>query len=222
MRIGVVVPVVQVDKWEVLAGQILDNSIVPEKIVAIDNSKSFGLDPYGHILTMRGSETIGVNASWEIGARLCGDVDIVSILNDDIEITPTFFENVIKAFKETPDAGAICPNTLTPKKKSIKESAIKPMRRVEGWAFSIKKEILNAAYPMPEHMEIFAGDNWLWWFSHFRCRLGWFKDYSINIFHHVGSSQTQRTRSRLKKERAICTQNLKKHFPERYGIEEDK
>jgi len=219
-RLGVVIPIANMGMYETLSENIRSNKILPDICVLINNSNEpIFSPPIDNTIVVEIKPRIGVNESWEIGARLCGDVDYVSILNDDIKIGEDFFDRILKAFEAIPLAGAICPWTYTlrhPEDPPKKLTIIK-MNGVEGWAFTIKKEILNGSFPMPEGMRTFAGDNWLWWYSYRKFNMFWYKDMENRIFHHVGSSMTKRIKNDLKKEKKICSKGLEERLGEKYG-----
>lgn len=229
-KIGVVIPIANVNRYEKLADDISHNFLLPDICILINNCNGpiYKVPQNVWNMMVEVQPRMGVNAAWEVGARLCGDVDYVSILNDDIEIKPDFFERILKAFDFIDSevkandldgkAAAICPWTYTKKAKEdpISASIIK-MKRVEGWAFTIKKEILNDAFPIPSDMKTFAGDNWLWWHSYRVFNMWWYKDTENRIFHHVGGSMTKDIKKTMKTEKNICSQKLKEKLGDKYG-----
>lgn len=227
-RIGIVIPIANMKMYENLVHKISCNMFLPEICVLInETNEPIYESPHGiNTVVVEIHPRCGVNAAWEIGARLCGDVDYVSVLNDDIEIETDFFSRIIRAFSFTEQQtkglegypAAICPWTYTHKaKESPREAHIIKMKRVEGWAFTIRKEILNAAFPIPNEMKTFAGDNWLWWISYREFNMWWYKDTENRIFHHVGSSMNKEIKKTMKVEKNICSQELKKRLGDKYG-----
>lgn len=224
-KIGVVIPFTTTRRVTSLANQIWQNTVKPDVIVLVDNTPG-GADimvQYS-INVIRLMPIPGVNASWEIGAAICGDVDYISFLNDDILIMPTFIERILDGFesKNQREIGAICPNTVPNKQFQLNSDGpggldLDKNKHPEGWAFTIRREIVSAAMPFPDGMIHFAGDNWLWWITYEQFKMKWVIDKNNLIHHIVGASQTEQTRARLKEDREICSKALQKRFPERHS-----
>lgn len=233
MRLGVIIPFVTHERVVDLMQMIDRNADLPDVIVLIDNSVSgiaFAIEWPMPVKIVRQVPTPGVNASWEIGAAACGDVDFISFLNDDISITPMFFTRIANAImNEAPkDLGAICPNTLDrqtfnvaedfdPDYENVSLVSLVKNKHPEGWAFTIRRDIVSRAMPFPAGMIHFAGDNWLWWITYEDFKMKWYTDKNNLICHEVGASQTKETRAMLDNDHEICSRALLKRFPERHA-----
>lgn len=195
MTFQVIIPVVNVGMFDILVRNILSNSIYPSSIIIINNSTE-------HIEIPKSSKTkfivinppnpLFVNESWNLGISYLTDCDFVSILNDDLEIPLTFFERITKGFKTFPDAGVICPCTVTHKVEVDRFELVNKyvkMRKKEGWAFTIRKDILDTIPPVHPELELFFGDDWFWWYV-YRGGSGyvWYKDCGMVVYHAVGTS----------------------------------
>lgn len=200
LSITLVLPVVQIRMAEDLIKQAEENTLIPERIILIDNSKD-GFYPESKIPTTRirrKEPEMGVNESWNMGISL-STTDLVSIFNDDISITPYLFEKVEAVMLTLPKCGVACPKTITPGmltsvfddsiiKKERREPPITGiMRRREGWAFTIRKSVLDRIPKIPTELKTFFGDDWYW---HHTQRLGfcWMRIRNTCVFHHVGVS----------------------------------
>jgi GT2 family glycosyltransferase len=193
-NIQVIIPVMNTKVFQILANNIVDNIYKPSRIITINNSgEDIPKNPFKEYeidyTVITPPKPLCVNESWNLGISKLLKCDFVSILNDDIQIPQTFFQNLIQGFKHYPDAGVICPHTVTDKKDgcNITSNEFTKMKHKEGWAFTIRKNILDTIPPIPPNLKLFFGDDWFWWHVYKKGFL-WYKDTSIEIFHHVGLS----------------------------------
>lgn len=192
MRIDVIVPVVNAGLYEKLMDSIAHNSVKPHNMIIINNSQSLIKDPkqFGiNAKVFNMEQNIGVNPAWNFGISQTKKADIVSILNDDLELAPNFFERICYIMDEYPKCGIVCPCTVNSKDEvvpKVYQSVIVALDR-EGWAFSIRRKMLDMIPPIPADIKIFYGDNWFWYWT---LKLGyvWLKDYDTMVLHHVGVS----------------------------------
>lgn len=192
-RINVVIPVIRWDLvWKLLI-QISCNKVLPFKVLIIDNAVSgYNVFPDYRfkIEVVQPAKNLGVNASWNYGLEVFKGKGHLCIMNDDVEIHPTFFEKVIESFNLKKDIGAVCPLT-TNKREEFRETFEKinlvRMKRREGWAFTLKEDMVNKMPPIPYRLKTFFGDDWFWRHTYWSGRK-WYKDNSNLIFHAVGSS----------------------------------
>lgn len=192
-KFQVVVPIINYNLIEDLLQSIAANTLIPEKIVIVDNSK---IDPslfntHGlRIEVFKQSAPLSVNPSWNLGLSKITDCDFVSILNDDIILPNKFFENLVKVFKVKTDAGVVCPWTvINTEEFKIKEGIdrVIKMKRKEGWAWTIRKDLVDDIPPIHSDLQLFYGDDWFWWHTHKRKKV-WVKDLNTIIYHAVGAS----------------------------------
>jgi len=202
MKIEVIMPVIQYELAMPLLEQINANTRPPERVIIIDNiCKTHVWYPFENfIMEFYFTETKKVNESWELGRSLISpDCDYVTFLNDDLIIGSWFFQRVIETFESRESFGVVIPNTVDRIDKVKKgrvdiksreeERMDRPnMREFEGWAFTIRKEILDTVPPIPyDRISTFHGDDWIW--EHIK-RMGYSlgKDLGNNIYHYVGQS----------------------------------
>lgn len=195
-NIQVVVPVMGIDRFRKLAENICANSRLPSLVVIVNNSGQNITDlpfedykiPYTIVVPPK---SLAVNAAWTLGISILSECDYVSILNDDIEIPSHFFSHIIRNFRCLPDAGAICPYTDMNRKNipylDYGLNDVSRMKHKEGWAFTIRKNLLDEIPPIPTELTMFFGDDWYWWHTYKRGFL-WYKDNGIAIYHAVGAS----------------------------------
>lgn len=194
MKIEVVIPVVQYNLALALLGMISNNSLLPSRVIIIDNTK--GTHFWDHYQEMPidyyYSTTGRLNESWEVArSKLSPDCDYVTFLNDDLIIGNWFFQRVIETFKSNENYGIVCPNTVDSPNKVSKGKVYyctEKKKMMEPWAFTIKKEILDKVPSIPwKRVSTFYGDNWIWKYT---SDMGywWGKDLGNTIYHYVGQS----------------------------------
>ncbi len=173
MNIAVIIPTIHKGMLGELLDCIRGNTVQPQ-----------------HILIMDGEDS--VNEKWNRGIASVGkDVDLVAILNDDILIKPQFFEAIIQAFKEHPEVTTICPGTTRIRARFEKAIVGSPdfhePKRVQGWAFVMRKKALDQMPPIPDDIHTYCGDRWL---SLGQKKFGhhWVVDSGNKIYHAVGMS----------------------------------
>ena len=194
MKIEVVIPVVQYELAMDLLKQIQGNTLAPNRVIIVDNTDRphFWFDSFRFPTDRYYSKTGRLNESWEVArSKLSPDCDYVTFLNDDIIIGDWFFQRVIETFEANPKYGIVCPNTVDhpDKVRKGKVHYVKGSeRKLEGWAFTIRKDILDTILPLPwERISTFCGDTFIW--DHVK-RMGfnWGKDLGNTIYHYVGQS----------------------------------
>ena len=159
-----------------------------------DNGYWHRIAQYGKVLFdgYRPEKRMSCNESWNYGiSKLDDDCDLVSILNDDILLNRYFFEKVVFTFKRFKYAGVVCPFTVNDRRDmqyfTKNGSIFQKMTKREGWAFTIKKSLLDQIPPIPAQLKTFCGDDWFWHYTH-KKGLFWYKHIGNCIFHHVGAA----------------------------------
>lgn len=192
----VIVPVVNFELMKLLVESIYANTLLPKKIILIDNSKRpagdiFKFVPFNNH-TVKGvyySKTGLVNESLNLGIdHVSKDCDFVTFLNDDVILSDCFFQRNLELFKNK-DCGVACPFTIT-SIDEMKNGKAEPkmLRKREGWAFTIRKTLLDGIPPIPcERIATFHGDDWIWYHTVPKGNF-WFKDIGNVIYHQVGAS----------------------------------
>jgi GT2 family glycosyltransferase len=201
-----IIPVIRGKEADLLLDDMEKNTVPPGRVIVIDNT-GCGYFPTTRlpVLYVRPPAPLGVNASWNIGAALAVG-EFVSILNDDIRINQRFFEGICGAFSSCPESGVVCPQT-TDNPMDVRPNPCADYRQLlmskrEGWAFTIRRELLDRIPPIPEELKIFCGDDWYW---HWARKLGrvWVKQNGNIIYHRPGASAGPEARHFLKAEKNL-------------------
>lgn len=134
----------------------------------------------------------GFNKSINLALNALTDEDqAVSVLNDDVVLGPYFFEKNVNVLQSIATCGVACPATVHDKTyflTSPHPPNVHRMKRREGWAYTIRKDLLDLIPRVPhQKLKTFCGDDWIFWWTH---KLGyfWYKDESNVIFHHEGAT----------------------------------
>jgi GT2 family glycosyltransferase len=140
---------------------------------------------------------MGVNFSWNEGIKL-SKTKYISIFNNDILINRYFFKKIIETFELNNKFGIVCGKTIN-RSKNIKLTDDSPpqtqrMRKREGWAFTIRKEMSDLIPDIPKELKIYCGDDYLF----FYCSLLGYVPIKIlnNYLFHYGSLTVSSIRSR--------------------------
>ena len=167
---SVIIPVLnQIDLAKQLFGCISKNSILPLEIILIDNGSEEDFSDFPkkyenlNIKYIRNDENIGVNPAWNLGISFSKG-KFVSILNSDIIISTSFFKKTLQAFQMFESFGIIVPNTVKERNSNLENDQapiIRDIEKREGWAFTIRKEILDKIKPIPNQLNLFFGDDYL-------------------------------------------------------------
>lgn len=215
--ISVVIPVLDNHNYtRDLLNDIFANTTKPSEIIIIDNGSKESYEDMIRILRnptinyIRFNENRGVNAAWNLGIMLAKN-DLVTVLNNDILLNLFFFKKVLKTM-EDPFIGICVPNTLKDAQFRDKdeEPKVKDLGKREGWAFTIRKEIVSKCGYIPDKLKIFCGDDFLFDASR---KIGFRNVKMMNnyIFHYgsVTVKQYDPARSILKCEK-LCWEQIKK------------
>lgn len=171
-------------------------TIQPSEIVLIDNGDK---ETCKHLVEkhrslnihyIRSEENLGINGSWNLGLDRTKMKNIL-FLNNDTYVNKYFIEKIIKVM-ENPEVG-ICVPTLGPaisylesKNHPEEDPTIEDCIYIEGWAFTIKKEILDKVGCIPVQYKTFMGDTYF-----FECST-WLQYRNVkminNFVYHYGST----------------------------------
>lgn len=224
-KLTVVIPVMRWDLVIDLLRDICSNTILPSKILVINNAIKPNNIPRFNvpIEILDFGKNIGVNAAWNYAFTNSEKNSHVSILNDDIRIKQHFFENVISVISFSKNIGVVCPRTVhyqsefrssSEKLYSYPDAGVIPtvMSKREGWAFTIRNSLLEQLPLIPDELFIFCGDDWIWTWAH-ELKFIWAKDISNVIYHQIGGSlrrkENKHLRALLKKEKREYSQLIK-------------
>ena len=225
-KIHVIIPVVQTKMADELLKILVRNTVRPKKIIIIDNSTKNYLPPKG-VSDNIDTEVHAfdppkrVNDSWKIGFDNSKDADIVSVLNDDIIDSRYFFEKILIVFNKVSDAGIVSPYTRVPggirgircragsvnfpDTSSPLSNKIMHIMFRQGWAFSIRRDVLDKIPPIPNVLSMFCGDDWLFLWT-VNMGLKWYLMLDNRCFHYTGTSVSKmhfRKRTTLKEKQAL-------------------
>ena len=198
MAIDVIIPCYgRVSCTESLLEDLACQTLPAHKIIIIDNADDDATQqviesyPKLPIQYIRNKENIGVNASWNLGISLSKS-PLVSIFNNDIVIPPFFLNFIFSAFLRE-NTGAVIPATASSievVRKAIEPPYVKtlPSSRREGWAFTLRRSVIEVVGLIPPELFCFFGDDWF--FRGLNC-LGFssFKLVDVPVFHHGGISR---------------------------------
>lgn len=215
----VIIPVINIDLVDNLLNSISINTITPARIIIINNSNNNIKNLYGLPVDIYSSPIpLSVNPSWNLGISHLTNCDFVSILNDDIELPKLFFANLANVFEKFPYCGAICPDTVNNNLESFEAAvpmnATVKMQQKEGWAFTIRKSLLDRIPPIHSDLQLFFGDDWFWWHT-YKGGFYWYKDYNSIVHHLVGASlrmMCKKERNIQKRKERVIWYNLKFKF----------
>jgi hypothetical protein len=208
-KLDVVVPVVDVEGFSSLLDCLENQSVIPKTLIIIDNSKGIvpPINPiFEKVVTIWPKPSWGVNKSWNAGLA-CVSSSYVAVLNDTVFLDKYWIEKVQYVFNHVSNAGVVCPYlSKSDINISHNENPIwSKISKREGWAWSIKKSLLNKIPPIPDELEIFCGDDWYWYHVH---KLGydWFKIMNSFVVHSPGVSANPEYKATLKHEKRLFAQ----------------
>jgi hypothetical protein len=202
MKIEIIVPIVQDNLFEGFLRSVEANTILPQRILLIDNTlnRQYQVPGSSIEIVKLHSKSGKVNESWNLGIKNASkNCDAVGIYNDDIFLGKHFFRRITETLGSDDRCGVACPHTV-PSDQPLKK--LKPyitiMGRREGWCFTIKKQVLDMIPPIPDNIiQIWHGDDFIWKFSH-KYGYYWAKDLG-NLIHHIGGVSVLSTGSRENK-----------------------
>ena len=211
MKLNVIIPFIHRDYINELLSCIEKNSVQPDKIYLLNNAANnipimTKLSQCEHIQTcLPTGIPLSLNASWNYGISRCADdCDLISILNDDLLLEPLFFEKIIQEATATPWAGVFCPQTVTDKENLYNPWAKRacfcvPMKRREGWAWTIRSELAKKIPAIPDELQTWCGDDW-YWQQCYKAGFVWVKIMNNFCFHYIGGT-VRKTNARDYKEK---------------------
>ena len=201
------IPTMKPGRVNSLLEQISKCSVKPDVVYVMNNSlQAVSLPNRKNFLDIQFQKNIGVNPAWNCALKTAKlNRSNLSILNDDISIEEDFFRKALETLEKFPTCGVVCPNTNSgagwapPGSRGARFAG---MGKKEGWAFTIRAELIEKLPPIPIELRIFFGDDWIWHFTYIN-GYSWVKDLSSKITHAVGASlrENPNIRKRLEYER---------------------
>ena len=193
MNIDVIILVVNPKLASYLLRSMERNTLLPREVIIIDNvprKKPYRFKTDKFLMSYYTSKTQRINESWEVArSKLSKYCDYVSFLSDDILIGNWFFQRVYETFLANSTCGVACPRTcfyVDEVRKGKVDHRV--MKKREGCAFTIRKELLDRVPPVPyDKITTFHGDDWMW-FHTLKLGYNWMLDVGNPICHFVGIS----------------------------------
>jgi len=198
--ISVVIPVInQISLTKQLFYGMYDNTSLPKQVILIDNGSNDQydlfcryfvqeLDRRFEITYFKNHKNIGVNPSWNLGISKSSG-KYISVLNNDIIITKSFFRKIIDVFESNQKIGIVVPNTVDYSldiEDDYKKPEVEKIKHREGWAFTIRKEITDKIPPIPAELNKNFGDDYLFYYT---SKLGYRIVKIVNNYiNHIGSA----------------------------------
>ena len=212
--IDIIIPTIRNKQLLLLLEDLVEQqSVFPRKIFVIDNCEKelTGIQRFNKDKIMvehiRMKERLLPHASWRLGFGLV-ESTYVTLLNDDVRVEHNFLERILETFREHPKIGVVCPTLSRGNVRSIIRWI--RMSKREGWAWTIRKDLLDAIPPIPEELTMFGGDDWYFYFVN-RYGYIWAKMTDCFCYHAPGASQDPKLASLVKDEGKLCRRLLHKY-----------
>ena len=219
MNVAIIIPVVQTDLAYKLLIQLKRGLYPPDQVIIIDNSPDGFVSPIHSTQHIRPKTTpMPVNSSWRLGiSHLRSNIDVVGILNDDIIVTDRFISDAIELFSTKLNCGIGVPREC--KKDDILDYNLKnhytkyyKTKKRSGWAFFIRRTILESIPPIPDNLVTFFGDAWLFQNVHLAGMYRYLMAYNP-VYHYGGVTLKQgrigRYRITRERERTLYKKMIK-------------
>ena len=166
--ISIVMPVMeQVDFTRECLQSLRSNTIVPSEIIILDNGNGSSkclVEEFRdlNILYIDNPTNIGVNSSWNLGV-VYSTKPYIMFLNNDTVLNKFFIQKVLYVMQNIPTAGICIPirEHTKPRVELINKDDMPitvDAEYIEGWAFTIRKSLLDMIGPIPESFKTYMGD----------------------------------------------------------------
>lgn len=168
--LSIIIPVLnQIEFTDNCLKSLRENVIQPPEIILIDNGST---DPYRdlvekyrdlNIMYVRNETNIGVNAAWNYGIFRTRR-PYVLFLNNDTYCNKYFIKKILKTM-EDPAIGICIPiREVTIKRLEASNKDEDPIleksKYIEGWAYTLRREIYNKIGPIPNILKTYMGDTY--------------------------------------------------------------
>lgn len=201
MTISFVIPSMRPIMVRRVLHDLNNQTLLPTRVILVDNSTQyFSNTKYLYDLVVeRPSKNLGTNPVWNMALRLedtyCG------ILGDDYRLEPTMVEKMVYGLNikyDGVEAGAVVPEIIQQeKRRPIKTKNIR-LEHLRGLllgtgkgkcsAVLMKREVANAVPLIPDHYNIFFGDNWIGYHIIHKLGLAFVQLYPCFIYHIPGAN----------------------------------
>ena len=168
--LSIIIPVLnQIEFTDNCLKSLRENIIQPPEIIVIDNGST---DPYRdlmekyrdlNIMYIKNETNIGVNASWNHGIFKTRR-PYVLFLNNDTYCNKYFIKKILKTMEDEKIGVCIPVREVTIIRTETENNDNDPIlensKYVEGWAFTIRREMYNKIGPIPDLFKTYMGDTY--------------------------------------------------------------
>jgi hypothetical protein len=205
----------------------LDNqTLKPDRVVLVDNSTRFVNDTrYEYDLEIiRPGKNLGTNPVWNMGLRL--EADYCGLLGDDYRLEPQMIEKLLYGLFLVCNGrptGATVPEIIQQKKRKplnnkstlINNTVGIHLGRGKGQCSAVlmRKEVAHKVPLIPDHFNIFFGDNWIGYHIIEKMGLAFMRLRPCYIYHIPGPTNVSAAlnyKGTLKHERKFWKQYVRK------------
>ena len=200
--ISVIVPTRNQKLFDTMVNSILRNIIKPDELIILDNTEDGGITVsdslmLGMRVRLKRCSGLSVNHMWNAGISICpyrSEYDVICLLNDDIVLSPFYFDAAQALLSSHSTASTFIPKTSTKSVTDIQINSIighgessRAMRR-EGWAMAFRASVLKSISQIPhDHIPTFCGDDWFWYHTH-KEGYKWITSSECLCYHVVSST----------------------------------
>jgi hypothetical protein len=201
----------------------LDNQTVrPTRVLLVDNSTHFinNKSYYYELEIIRPRKNIGTNPVWNLALLL--KEDYCGILGDDYRLEPYMVEKLIWGLHIRHDkdttAGATVPEIIQERRRGNHREHHSDIQSCRGRllgtgkgqcsAVLMRQEVAHSIPPIPDHFNIFFGDNWISYHI-IKMGLGFVRMTPCFIYHTPGANNVSASlnyKGTLKHERQFWNQ----------------
>jgi hypothetical protein len=203
------IPSIRKDEVFKVLKSIEVQTLLPDKVVMVDNSLSFRKRDYQtnkfEFELVKFGENVGASFVWNLALR--SDAEIIGIFSDDIVIARNVIEETAKFLNEDRrGTGIVCPKIVEALPLPETKGPVVPKKvRGKGNAgiFFLKREVAQLMPLIPANLRMFFNDNWLhYWLK--QIDLAWIQLTNVYIYHRRHPDKYTRSlkyQDTLKKER---------------------
>jgi len=167
--LSIVMPVMdQIDFTRDCLQSLRENTVIPNEIIILDNgtesSSKCLVEEFRdlNILYVDNHINIGVNASWNLGL-IYTNKPYILFLNNDTLLNKFFIKKILYVMQNIPSAGICIPvREHTKPRVELINKDDDPITvdaiDIEGWAFTIRRSILDTIGPIPPSFKTYMGD----------------------------------------------------------------
>lgn len=157
------------EQTNILLNQLINQTFKDFSIILIDQASTeegtdLFLDNWSNkIKVIKNQTNVPLNHLWNEFVKN-SDSDLITLINNDIEIPKNYVKDTLETFKFQPDIVCAIHATNNPKYSEVKnklEYVLKEKYDIkQGWEFTIKKDWLNDK-PIPKNLNLYCGDDFI-------------------------------------------------------------